>query len=127
MTGLETMAIGAIPEVLPPATRAVRKLLDDYQDRQAMAKILQLAMVGAADILYSPEEKPQSEEIARVAAGATNVAWTGSAQAVSRVRSAWRRRPAFTGGHRRHKLQAVGLQAAMEELALWVPEAFRTA
>jgi hypothetical protein len=120
MTGLETTVIGAIPKVLPPAARAVRKLLDDYRDQQAMAKILEQAMIGAADALYSVNEKPEIEDIVKVAAGATNIMRTGSAQAVGKVRSAWLRRPEFIGGYRRHKLQAVGLEAAIEELVLWV-------
>jgi len=77
-------------------------------------------MARAADTLYSPNEKPSTQDIAKVTQGAINIARTGSAQAVSRVRSVWRRRPAFAGGHRPHKLQTVGPQAAMDELALWI-------
>ena len=120
MTGLETAAVGAIPKILPPATRAVRKLLDNHHDQQSMAKILERAMARAADTLCSPNERPSTQDIAKVAKGAISIARTGSAQAVGRVRSAWRRRPAFVGGHRPHKLQTVGPQAAMDELALWI-------
>jgi hypothetical protein len=120
MTGLETVAVGTIPKVLPPAARAVRKMLDNRHDQQSMAKILERAMTRAADILYRPNERPSTQDVAEVAQGAINIARTGSAQAVSRVRSAWRRRPTFARGHRPHKLQAVGPQAAMDELALWI-------
>lgn len=120
MTGIETAIIGAIPKVLPPAARAVRKQLDDYHDQQAMQKILTQAMVGAADALYSANERPDGADIAKIAKGATNIARTGSVENIGKLKSAWTRRPALIGGYRRRKLQTVGVEGAVEEVALWV-------
>ncbi len=120
MTGVETAVIAAIPKVIPPATRAVRKLLDNHRDQQAMAEILEHAMVCAAETVLRPSDRPSTPDIVKVAHGAVRVAKTGSAEQANWFVTTLRRRPSFVGGHRPRKLQTVGSQAAMDELARWV-------
>lgn len=120
MTGLETVAVKAIPKVIPPATRAVRKLLDNHHDRKAMAKILEDAMLRAAKTVFPPRDVPSVSDVVRVTQGAMKVGQTGSAQPANWFVAAMRRWPRFLGGHRPRELQTVGPQAAIAELALWI-------
>jgi hypothetical protein len=120
MTGLETTVAGAIPKVVPPAIRGVRKMLDDQHDWQSMMKILEHAMRTAVTTTVPVLKLPKDSVIEEVAKGTLQAARTGSPKSAGRVSAAFRRRPAFMGGHPAQRLRDASPWEAVDQLALWI-------
>jgi hypothetical protein len=120
MTDPASVVIGVATAVVPPASRALRRLLNEREDRQSMTKVLNAAMVQAAAMLATSNHMASPEDIIKVADGAISVARTGSVQTSTKLKRFWQQRPGFTGGQPSRKLQTVGPQEAMDELARWI-------
>ncbi len=102
-----------------PASRAVKRQIQDKRDEDCMLQLLEAAMRQASSEL-APQQQPRNEDVAEVAKGAVNVGKTGQVKPARGLKRLVRARPEFLGGYKRHRLQAVGSRAAIDELARWI-------
>jgi hypothetical protein len=126
MTGIEPLvakggakAAAAIPKAIPPAIRAVRRLLDDRNNRQAMTRILTSAMISVAQDA-SPSAGVGVDKIEEVARGAVAVASTGSVRQVNGIVRILRRARKPLSGDRTRRIKDVPALGAAGEITKWV-------
>jgi hypothetical protein len=124
MTGTEPLIIkgvaqaaSTVPKAIPPAVRAVRRILDNRNDRQTMTRIFESAMTSVAK--GAPAE-PAATEIKRVADGAVAVASTGSVRRAHPVKRVLRRLRRPLGRRHARGAKEVPPFSAIPEIAQWV-------
>jgi hypothetical protein len=112
-------AVDTALAVARPATSAVKRQIQNKRDEKCMRQLLEAAMRQASSELVS-QQNPLDEDVAKVARGAVSIGKTGQVEPPGRRKRLWQGRPEFIGGYRRHRLQAVGSLAAIDELTGWI-------
>jgi len=117
------VAVGPVVDtalaVAQPASSAVKRQIQNKRDEKCMRQLLEVAMRQAWSELGSPQ-RPLDQNVAKVAGGAVSVGKTGQVEPPGWRKRLWQSRPEFIGGYHRHRLQAVGSLAAIDELAGWI-------